>query len=97
MNGEDETMLKRIKVTTYRMTALLLLLGLSLSLLFLILARPRGVRAATFMVINTNDSGLGSLRQAILDANAAGGTNTISFLIPGAGVQTRLPAGGDRR
>ncbi len=35
--------------------------------------------AATFTVTNANDSGAGSLRQAILDANAAAGTNTITF------------------
>lgn len=34
---------------------------------------------ATFTVTNTNDSGAGSLRQAIIDANAAGGTNDIAF------------------
>ena len=44
--------------------------------------------AATFTVINTNDSGAGSLRQAILDANAAGGADTIAFNVPGAGVHT---------
>ncbi|WP_342347566.1 DUF4347 domain-containing protein [uncultured Nitrospira sp.] len=32
---------------------------------------------ATFTVTNTNDSGAGSLRQAIIDANAAPGTDTI--------------------
>src|SRR5262249_50060756 len=42
----------------------------------------------TFTVTNTNDSGAGSLRQAILDANALGGTNTIAFAIPGGGVHT---------
>lgn len=31
------------------------------------------------MVTNTNDSGLGSLRQAILDANAASNLNYIHF------------------
>lgn len=35
--------------------------------------------AATFTVTNTNDSGAGSLRQAVLDANAAVGTDTIVF------------------
>lgn len=35
--------------------------------------------AAVFTVTNTNDSGAGSLRQAILDANAAGGDDDISF------------------
>ncbi|WP_414590445.1 DUF4347 domain-containing protein [Anabaena sp. CCY 9614] len=43
---------------------------------------------ATFIVTNTNDSGSGSLRQAILDANANSGTDTINFSIPGSGVQT---------
>jgi uncharacterized repeat protein (TIGR01451 family) len=38
--------------------------------------------AATFTVTNTNDSGAGSLRQAILDANANAGTDTIEFDIP---------------
>ena len=36
-------------------------------------------RAATFTVTNTNDSGPGSLRQAVLDANAAAGSDTIVF------------------
>ena len=34
---------------------------------------------AIFTVTNINDSGAGSLRQAILDSNAAGGSNTIEF------------------
>lgn len=45
-------------------------------------------RAATFTVTNTSDAGAGSLRQAILDANAAGGADTIAFNIAGAGVHT---------
>jgi len=44
--------------------------------------------AATFTVTSTADSGAGSLRQAILDANAAPGTDTIAFAIPGGGVHT---------
>lgn len=35
--------------------------------------------AATFTVTNLSDSGAGSLRQAILDHNAAGGTNDVVF------------------
>jgi hypothetical protein len=35
--------------------------------------------ATPFTVINTNDSGEGSLRQAILDANGAAGEDTINF------------------
>ena len=46
--------------------------------------------AATYTVANTADNGAGSLRQAILDANAHAGvapaeTNTIVFAIPGDG------------
>ena len=47
---------------------------------------------STFLVNNTGDGGPGSLRQAILDSNAATGTtNTIDFDIPGQGVQTIEP------
>jgi hypothetical protein len=49
------------------------------------------VAAATFTVVNTNNSGAGSLRQAILDANASAGFDTIAFNIPGAGVHTITP------
>jgi parallel beta-helix repeat protein len=42
---------------------------------------------STFTVVNTNDSGSGSLRQAILDANANVGADTIAFAI-GGGAQT---------
>ncbi len=50
-----------------------------------------------FIVTNTNDSGLGSLRQAILNSNSTPGTQTISFNIPGPGpfkiaVNSELPA-----
>ncbi len=46
---------------------------------------------ATFLVNNTADSGPGSLRQAILDANAAPGADLINFNIGGGGVQTIAP------
>ena len=49
------------------------------------------VAAANFTVTNTDDSGPGSLRQAILDANATMGLDTIAFNIPGAGVHTISP------
>ena len=42
----------------------------------------------TFTVTNTNDSGAGSLRQAITDANSLGGLDTIEFNIGGGGAQT---------
>jgi hypothetical protein len=48
--------------------------------------------ATTFTVTNTDDSGPGSLRQAILDANANAGSDTIAFDIPGSGVHRITPA-----
>src|ERR1700745_497126 len=47
--------------------------------------------AATFTVTNTNDSGAGSLRQAIINANNTAGADTITFNISGAGVHTITP------
>jgi hypothetical protein len=53
--------------------------------------------SATLTVTNTNDSGLGSLRQAIVDANASTDFTFIRFNIPGACprsiiLQSDLPA-----
>ncbi len=47
--------------------------------------------AATFTVTTAADSGAGSLRQAILDANANAGADTIAFDIPGSGIHTITP------
>ncbi|MEZ6123765.1 MAG: hypothetical protein R3C49_11385 [Planctomycetaceae bacterium] len=52
---------------------------------------------AAFVVANVNDSGAGSLRQAILDANATTGFDQIQFAVPGTGLhtiflQSELPA-----
>ena len=52
------------------------------------------VLLSNFPVINTNDSGAGSLRQAITDADAAGDGSVIKFQIPGSGVQTIAPDDG---
>ena len=52
---------------------------------FAILAAAAPLGAATFTVTNTGDSGVGSLRQAILDANASPGADTIAFNVSGAG------------
>jgi hypothetical protein len=43
---------------------------------------------AVFTVVNTNDSGDGSLRAAIESANSTPGEDSIRFNIPGVGVQT---------
>ncbi len=47
--------------------------------LVVLCASAIGASAANFTVTNTNDSGPGSLRQAINDANANGQSNTINF------------------
>ena len=46
---------------------------------------------STYTVTNTADSGAGSLRQAITDANNNAGLDTIAFQIQAAGVQTISP------
>jgi len=64
------------------------------ALLCAVLFIASGAHAATFLVTNTNDSGAGSLRQAILDAVAAPTAqhdNVVAFNIPGAGVHTIRP------
>jgi hypothetical protein len=48
--------------------------------------------AATYTVTTPADSGAGSLRQAIANANAHPGADVIAFAIPGAGVHTIAPA-----
>jgi hypothetical protein len=50
-------------------------------------------RAATFTVTNTNDSGAGSLRQAISDANTAAGDDTINFSLSNCPCTITLTSG----
>ena len=54
----------------------------------LVLLGALAAGADTFTVTNTDNTGAGSLRQAITDANATPGLDTIAFDIPGAGVHT---------
>src|SRR5688500_18463387 len=51
----------------------------------LLVLHVTGAEAITFTVLNTLDSGAGSLRQAISSANGASGPDNIVFNIPGAG------------
>lgn len=46
---------------------------------------------STFLVTTPTDVGPGSLRQAILDANASPGQDTVAFQIGAGGPQTILP------
>jgi hypothetical protein len=74
--------------------ACLLLLALAAS----ILARSNTATAAVLTVLNVNDSGAGSLRQAMLDANSAAGPDTIVFHVAVTGtisLATPLPAVSD--
>ena len=54
-------------------------------------ASAPAAEAGTFTVTNTGNSGGGSLRQAITDANTAAGADTIAFNIPSAGPYTISP------
>lgn len=69
--------------------------GVALLLLALLVPIWSGgsVRAATIVVSNTTDGGAGSLRDALNQVNAGAGGNTITFSIPGGGVQRIAPAG----
>ena len=54
--------------------------------------QPAVYRASTVLVVTTIvDTGAGSLRQAILDADSLPGTDVITFNIPGAGIHTVAP------
>jgi hypothetical protein len=64
-----------------------------ISLLFVV-AAIGSTTAGAFVVTNVNDSGTGSLRQAIMDANVASPEcekQTITFAIPGNGTHTIQP------
>jgi hypothetical protein len=58
--------------------------------LFAFVSTTQTVNAATFTVSNINDNGEGSLRQAIVNANALSGIDTIAFSI-NSGIQTITP------
>ena len=58
------------------------IVALVLVLVLTLLPSRHTARAATYTVTNTNDSGAGSLRQAIIDANNHSGDDTIEFNIP---------------
>jgi hypothetical protein len=67
--------------------------GLLLAVLIaaFLLAPKSAYASTTFTVTNTNDSGPGSLREAINGANNTQGADTINFEISGGGVKTIAP------
>ena len=69
------------KVAGSRTLVLGVLLAALMAAAMLLAAKPAHAQS-TFTVSNTNDSGAGSLRQAILDANATTAADTIAFNIP---------------
>lgn len=74
----------RLALHTYR--------GLLLAACCLALVFCSPLSAATFTVTNANDSGPGSLRQALLDANNTFGPDTIVFNLSGNGPWVISPA-----
>jgi trimeric autotransporter adhesin len=68
----------------------LLVAALLMAASLMLTAKP--AHARDFTIINTNDSGAGSLRQAITDANNTPGADIIRFNIPGSGVKSIKPA-----
>lgn len=78
-----------MKTTSYRLNFIVLACGLAFALVTAFLAGFGGfpsaqayAPSATYTVTNTNSSGDGSLRRAILDANLNPGVDTIVFNIP---------------
>lgn len=82
----------RVKTIRPAASRALVLLATMLLAVGLLAPGEQARAAATFTVTNTNDSGAGSLRQAILGANATPGADAIRFAIPGSGAKIIAPA-----
>src|SRR5215203_4664437 len=75
-SGRTATPLSRV-TTTAMASSMRLFSGLVICVF--IFAAAQTSSAAVFTIVNTNDSGAGSLRQAILDANVNNEDDTINF------------------
>ena len=85
-----------MKTSKNRGLVYLFVLGIGMLAIFIGYSESRFVPHASaapqiFIVFNTNDGGAGSLRQAILSANANPGLDTIKFNLPPGGAQTISP------
>jgi hypothetical protein len=67
----------------------------AMSASFLLAGQQPAHASDAFTVTNTNDEGAGSLRAAIIAANADPGADTITFDISGFGVKTIKPGSGN--
>jgi hypothetical protein len=79
----------RYRATTVKVLAIAVLMAV-LAASLLVAAKP-SYASTTFTVINTKDSGAGTLRQAMFDANITPGVDVINFNIAGTGVKTITP------
>src|SRR5687767_14718872 len=71
----------KLRINKVSLTRLFSLILMALSLVLLTHQFSLAAPASTLLVTNTNDSGAGSFRQAILDANAIPGADVIIFSI----------------
>jgi hypothetical protein len=71
----------KLRINKVSLTRLFSLIFIALSLVLLTHQFSLAAPASTLLVTNTNDSGAGSFRQAILDANAIPGADVINFSI----------------
>src|SRR3990172_4837013 len=73
----------RLRISHLRIALAVFVVSAAVAVLGLTFGGGGPPPAATFTVTNTNDAGAGSLRQAITDANAAVGADTIAFDVSG--------------
>ena len=96
--GERSLMSSRVQGSLFARVTALLMLPMVLMVLMVLMSMLLAsvAQATTFTVINTNDAGAGSLRQAITDSNANNSAtdalpHNILFAIAGGGVKTIAP------